>query len=185
MCYNVQTLFTSRGKNHTLAWMLEKIFKIKKEFFNMVNLIITLISIALIAIVAVAALYNGGDAFRQGSANASAAQLVNAGQQISAANILYANDHGGTYAEHIDTLTNESAYLSSEPRVPSGFVIQEDITGNVVTITSDSGSIEICEAVNKQGGYDEAVLSGSGAIDKTFGCYGGTDGSAPHTFEFR
>lgn len=157
----------------------------------MVNLIITLISIALIAIVAVAALYNGGDAFRQGSANASAAQLVNAGQQISAANILYANDHGGTYAEHIDTLTNESAYLSSEPRVPSGFVIQEDITGNVVTITSDSGSIEICEAVNKQGGYEEPtgdaafVLANSDAITKTFGCYGGTDGSAPHTFEFR
>ena len=153
----------------------------------MVNLIITLISIALIAIVAVAALYNGGDAFRQGSANASAAQLVNAGQQISAANILYANDHSGSYATSVETLTEGGAYLSSEPRVPNGFTIQDDITGNVVTVTSTDPAIEICESVNKQGGYDEAeltdgALANSEAIDKTFGCY--NDGGT-YTFEFK
>lgn len=148
----------------------------------MVNLIITLISIALIAIVAVAALYNGGDAFRQGSANASAAQLVNAGQQISAANILYANDNGGTYATELSTLTDNNEYLSSIPRVPKGFEVNTDITGNLIKVENTAGSIEVCEAVNKQGGYDEAVLENSGAIDKTFGCYADTSG---HTFEFK
>jgi len=155
----------------------------------MVNLIITLISIALIAIVAVAALYNGGDAFRQGSANASAAQLVNAGQQISAANILYANDNSGAYATSLENdLTAGGAYLSSEPRVPNGFSINDDITGNVITVTSSDPAAEICEAVNKQGGYDEAsltngALADSAAINKTFGCYG--DDTAGYTFEFK
>ena len=157
----------------------------------MVNLIITLISIALIAIVAVAALYNGGDAFRQGSANASAAQLVNAGQQISAANILYANDNSGTYATTLTELTTDGAYLSSEPRVPNGFEIQEDITGNVITVVSATQATEICDAVNKQGGYELAtyddgngniILTETGNIDKTFGCYASAPG---HTFEFK
>lgn len=155
----------------------------------MVNLIITLISIALIAIVAVAALYNGGDAFRQGSANASAAQLVNAGQQISAANILYANDHSGSYATTLTELTDEGAYLSSEPRVPTGFSIDGVITGNEITVTSTGPAVEVCEAVNKQGGYDEPaddaafVLADSTKVTKTFGCHS-ADGST-HTFEFK
>ena len=154
----------------------------------MVNLIITLISIALIAIVAVAALYNGGDAFRQGSANASAAQLVNAGQQISAANILYANDNSGTYATTLTELTTDGAYLSSDPRVPNGFEIQDTITDNVVQITSATPAAEICESVNKQGGYVEAdltngALGATGEITKTFGCY--TTDETAYTFEFK
>jgi type II secretory pathway pseudopilin PulG len=165
----------------------------------MVNLIITLISIALIAIVAVAALYNGGDAFRQGSANASAAQLVNAGQQISAANILYANDNGGTYATAVADLTANGEYLSSIPRVPEGFEVSNDLTNggndsNLIQVTSSDPAVEVCESVNKQGGYDETtvttantngdfVLADSAAITQTFGCYG--DDTAGYTFEFK
>ena len=152
-----------------------------------------MISIALIAIVAVAALYNGGDAFRQGSANASAAQLVNAGQQISAANILYANDNSGSYADSVSDLTLDGAYLSSEPRVPNGFVVTDDLTkgateSNYIEIVSTEASPEVCEAVNKQAGYDEAdltngALADAASVDKTFGCYS-ADGTT-HTFEFK
>lgn len=142
----------------------------------MVNLIITLISIALIAVVAVAALYNGGDSFRQGSANASAAQLVNAGQQISAANILYANNNGGRFAENLSDLTTDNAYLSSAPRVPAGFEINPTIAGNVITITAENGNAEVCQAVNRQGGYGEQIILGSEtAVDSTFGCHDGTN----------
>jgi type II secretory pathway pseudopilin PulG len=146
----------------------------------MVNLIITLISIALIAIVAVAALYNGGDAFRQGSANASGAQLVNAAQQISAANILYANDNGGRYADDMSDLTTGGAYLSSTPRVPAGFIVEDLIADNEITITSSGGNAEICQAVNKQGGYgDNEILADANAVTSTFGCF--EDGDA-HVF---
>lgn len=137
----------------------------------MVNLIITLISIALIAIVAVAALYNGGDAFRQGSANASGAQLVNAAQQISAANILYANDNGGSYATSLASISDGS-YLSSIPRVPAGFSVEDDIDGNRIEIRASGGSAEVCEAVNKQGGYgDNEILASESAVTSTFGCF--------------
>lgn len=115
----------------------------------MVNLIITLISIALIAIIAVATLYNGGDAFRSGSAQASAAQLTNGAQQISAANILYANMEGmGSYTDEISTLTTDGKYLSSAPQSPADdFVLG---AGNV--ITAGGLSDEVCEAVNEQAG---------------------------------
>lgn len=116
----------------------------------MVNLIITLISIALIALIAVATLYNGGDAFREGSAQAAAAQLTNAGQQISAANILYANSNGGTFATDVADLTANGKYLSSVPRTPEGTTLSTDITGNVITVTGMGA--ETCVAVNEQAG---------------------------------
>ena len=149
----------------------------------MVNLIITLISIALIAAVAVAALYNGGDAFRQGSAKSSAAQLVNAGQQISAANILYANEHAGTYASSLNQLTTDGEYLSSVPRTPEGFTINPAISSNVISIQNASGSDEICKAVNKQAGYSEDILSEDTDVTRGFGCYG-TSGTIA-TFVFK
>ena len=147
----------------------------------MVNLIITLISIALIAAVAVAALYNGGDAFRQGSAKSSAAQLVNAGQQVSAANVLYANDNGGTYASSLSDLTDNGAYLSSEPRVPENFSIS-DITDNEIEIGATETSDEICNAVNDQAGLDSIPTDETGI--SSFGCYqDGTSGNATFVFK--
>ena len=154
----------------------------------MVNLIITLISIALIAIVAVAALYNGGDAFRQGSANASAAQLVNAGQQISAANELYALNNNGAYPSDISLLTNNNAYLSSLPKIPDGFQIETTmpfatLNANVVTIPMNvEDREEVCLKVNEKAGYvnDTIPLFSSAPtdiMDKTFGCL--IDGTLP------
>ena len=149
----------------------------------MVNLIITLISIALIAAVAVAALYNGGDAFRQGSAKSSAAQLVNAGQQISAANVLYANDNGGSYATTVGDLTSGGAYLSSIPRVPEGFTLTDTtpINGNTIAIEADSEAVEICEATNVQAGEGSTSLSSASDVDKGFGCFV-EDGAAVFVF---
>ena len=149
----------------------------------MVNLIITLISIALIAAVAVAALYNGGDAFRQGSAKSSAAQLVNAGQQISAANVLYANDNGGSYTTDITDL-NDGSYLSSTPRVPDGFGTPTIEAGNVIKIADTDGADEICEAVNVQAGEPaDTILGDETDVTGAFGCFGASGTSATFVFK--
>lgn len=145
----------------------------------MVNLIITLISIALIAIVAVAALYNGGDAFRQGSADASAAQLMNAGQQISAANELYAVDNGGTYTTSLTDLTDGGEYLSSVPRLPEG-VTESEITiadNGVVTMTGVAD--EVCVSLAEVDDVDSLPTT---LEDGEKGCFvEATDGN---TFQF-
>lgn len=141
----------------------------------MSNLIITLISIALVAAVAVAALYNGGDAFRQGSAKASSAQLINAAQQITAANLLYANNNGGSYASSLNQLTSGGTYLQSTPRVPEGFSINPAISSNIIRIQNATGtdaSDSICKAVNKTSGYGENILAEESDVDRSFGCYG-------------
>lgn len=117
----------------------------------MVNLIITLISIALIAIVAVSALYSGGDAFRDGSADATANQLVNAGQQISAANELYfLNENEGSFAD-ISTLTQDTDeasgtknYLKDEPRLPDDVTLSVDTANGEITFSGVKDST--CES---------------------------------------
>jgi sensor histidine kinase regulating citrate/malate metabolism len=50
----------------------------------MFSLIITIISIALVAAIAVATLYYGGTQFSQGTAKATADQIISAAQQIAA-----------------------------------------------------------------------------------------------------
>lgn len=146
----------------------------------MANLIITLISIALIAVIAVATLYNGGDAFRQGSASGAAAQMVNAGQQITAANILFANDNGGELETSLATLASTQQYLSSIPRVPQDSVISDDITDNDITISGVNQ--QVCEAVNKQAGEGNDVVLTTEADVDGFGCY---DNAGDYTFVFR
>lgn len=137
----------------------------------MVSLIVLLITIALGGIVAIATAYNGGDAFRNGSANAYATQLTNAGQQISAANILYANDNGGTYSTSVATLTTGGEYLASAPRVPKNASLSDDITGNVITVTGLTD--EVCEAVNKQAGEaDPTAVADTSTM--AFGCVNST-----------
>jgi len=85
----------------------------------MFSLIITIISIALVAALAVATLYYGGDAFTRGAADAAAAQLMNAGQQVQGAVVLFANDHAGARPVSADDLT-VNGYLSGVPSVPTG-----------------------------------------------------------------
>lgn len=107
----------------------------------MVNLIIALISIALIAIIAVSALYSGGDAFRDGSADAKANQIMNTGQQVSAANELYFLDNDEFAVDVVD-LTTDGKYLREDPRLPDGVSLSltEPTEGNI-TFTGVSASV--------------------------------------------
>ena len=84
-------------------------------------------------------------------------------------------------------LTNDGAYLSSTPRVPSGFDIELDLTNggsdsNRIEIRATGGNTEICEAVNRQGGYDDEVLASESAVTSTFGCF---EDTGDHVFVWK
>jgi hypothetical protein len=113
----------------------------------MFSLIITIISIALVAALAVATIYYGGSAFTQGTAKATASAFVAAGQQVSGALVLYANDNGGARADM--SMLKAGNYLAAAP-VVSKLPLTIDPTTNVVTASLVSDAV--CDALNSAAG---------------------------------
>jgi hypothetical protein len=134
----------------------------------MFNLIITIISIALVAALAVATIYYGGAAFSQGSARANAATLVSHAQQITAANTLYANASGGSFATNIADLVSNN-YLGSIPTSSIAAAYAVD-SNNQVTTTLSSGADQVCLEVDKT--LDSTVNAvPTSAPAKQYGCW--------------
>lgn len=156
----------------------------------MFSLIITIISIALVIAVSLATLYYGGSAFTNGGASAAAAGLMNVGQQITGANTLYANAHGGSFATGMATLTAEDVangnvkYMKSEPSISasaatSGVIgLGATTADNYVTVTNLTDGV--CDAVNAKSGYSKgaavANVAGAAGAVASFGCQPATAG---------
>lgn len=150
----------------------------------MFNLIITIISIALVAVLAIATIYYGGSAFTQGSAKAKASTLVAHAQQITAANTLYANDHGGGFAADTDALQT-SSYLTAVPK--SADAAAYTLASNKVTTTLGATGKTICEEVNKtlNNTVDLTVVGAESTAQ--YGCYASnvTAGSEAYAFFYK
>lgn len=112
----------------------------------MFSLIVTIIAIALVAALAIATIYYGGSSFLQGKARADAATFVNAAQQLSGANSLYANTEGGTFADNTSVLVSEH-YIKAEPDISiNGW----SLVG--VAVEGDAPNAEVCAEINKLAG---------------------------------
>lgn len=115
----------------------------------MFSLIITIISIALVAALALATLYYGGAAFNKGAAGATAARLINEGQQINGAVALYRADVGaGSSAAVVTDLAGlvTEGYLSS---VPADFAATTTLASGQVTAAVTA---EVAAEVTKRAG---------------------------------
>jgi type II secretory pathway pseudopilin PulG len=153
----------------------------------MFSLIITIISIALVAALAVATIYYGGSAFTQGTAKANASALVSAGQQVSGALTLYANDKGGaraTLANLTDTSTAVNpggAYLSAAPSVKGGALT---IAASSVQVASVEKAV--CDAINTSAGVT-APTTEALALSSTapYSCWKALPADATGTFVFK
>jgi hypothetical protein len=90
----------------------------------MFQLIVTIISIALIVALALASIFYGGSAFTNSAAKTAEAALVNGGQQIAGAAVLYRNDNAGANVTSISSLTSANSYgvtyLQAVPSLPTG-----------------------------------------------------------------
>lgn len=153
----------------------------------MFQLIIAIIAIALVAVLAVASLYYGGTAFSSGSVKAAASTVVSQAQQISAADVLYQNENGGTVAAAITDLA--PTYLASVP------VLSTNIGGAAAawalatdgSVSNTVKSQEICNAINAQTGFtDPGSLTDAASVVGALGSaqYGCAATTTPAGFTF-
>ena len=150
----------------------------------MFSLIITIISIALVAALAVATIYYGGSAFSSGSAKAIAATIVSNAQQVTGANVLYANDNSGTYASTISTLV--PAYLASQPVPPANGASTYAVSSSNV-FTATVANQQICSAIDATVGITSIPTAAPAAATATqYYCYSstGTGTGATATYDF-
>jgi type II secretory pathway pseudopilin PulG len=139
----------------------------------MFSLIITIISIALVAALAVATIYYGGSAFTQGTAKANASALVSAGQQVTGALTLYANDNGGTRGDTTTLISGQ--YLSAMPQVKTYTLAIG--TSDVSATGVDSA---ICAAINTSAGVTQpATAAAARTLAAPYSC------AADGTFVFK
>jgi hypothetical protein len=133
----------------------------------MFSLIITIISIALVAALALATLYYGGSAFNKGSAGATAARIINEGQQINGAvQLARADAAAGGVAVGVDLANLGSAYLA---QLPSGWDGASTIaSGKAVGSTAQTA--DVCNEVNKKAGYADAAVVNGATATTVFGC---------------
>jgi O-antigen ligase len=110
----------------------------------MFSLIITIISIALVTALALATIYYGGSAFKQGNDAATAARLINEGQQLSGAAAVASANNQATTLEALKA----NNYMAS---VPAGWV---DGAGQYEVTTGAPA----CAEVNKKAGLGETVV---------------------------
>lgn len=127
----------------------------------MFSLIITIISIALVAALALATLYYGGSAFNKGAAGATAARLINEGQQVNGAVALYQADLGaGSTTTVVTDLAGlvTAGYLSS---VPADFSATTLLADHAVTATVTA---DVAAEITKRAGTSTVF----GATGTTF-----------------
>ncbi len=145
----------------------------------MFSLIITIISIALVAALAVATIYYGGSAFTQGSAKANAATLISQAQQITGAEVLYANDHSGAFDATLSDLM--PTYLQSIPSVPTTVAGTYGVdTNNVFTASVVEQSV--CAAIDATVGI--TTIPSTAPTDAQYYCESGTGTPATYTFTY-
>ena len=133
----------------------------------MFSLIITIISIALVAALAVSTLYFGGDSFNRGTAQASAATMVNQASQIAGANTLYAVDNGGTYADVMSDLTEANpSYLAAAPRNTDmdGDWSLDGPDSSLITASIEKSRVSVCQEINRQAGIASENVDGATSV---------------------
>ena len=152
----------------------------------MFSLIITIISIALVAALAVATIYYGGSAFSSGSAKAVAATIVSNAQQVTGANVLYANDNSGAYASSIATLV--PTYLASQPVPPANGASAYAVSSSNV-FTATVANQQVCAAIDATVGITSIPTAAPAASSATqYYCYSstgtGTSGTTSYDFVY-
>lgn len=140
----------------------------------MFSLLMSILGIAIIAVITLATLYYGGDAMTKGKISARATAIINAGEQIMAANELFYLDNGRR-PESLEALESNK-YLSGIPKlsydsgsfdlISHAHAAPEDGAGDwlydrTVPHLAYIGeiSMEICAEVNKQSSNRRVVLS--------------------------
>jgi type II secretory pathway pseudopilin PulG len=112
----------------------------------MFSLIITIVSIALVAVLALATIYYGGSSLAKSTKTADNAKLLQQGQQLLAALMLYNADNGaypsGTSSE-IESLLISKNYLTSAPSTAWTF------NNGSVSVSSATLSLDSCTALNQ------------------------------------
>jgi hypothetical protein len=151
----------------------------------MFQLIVTIISIALIVALALASIFYGGSAFTNSSAKSTEAALVNGGQQIAAAQILYSNDNGGsmgTLAALLATTSAGTTYLAATPSLPTSmgaWVVSTDGTVASATFQNPGVATAVCARVAVDNGgvaagsvTDQATITAANLGAAQFNCQG-------------
>lgn len=154
----------------------------------MFQLIIAIIAIALVAVLAVASLYYGGTAFSSGSVKAAASTVVSQAQQISAADVLYQNENGGTIASAASVLA--PSYLASIPVLSTkiGGAAPAWVLASDGSVSNTVASQQICDAVNAQTSFtDPGSLTDAAGLVGALGTaqYGCAKTGATFTFAYR
>lgn len=134
----------------------------------MFSLIITIISIALVAVLALATLYYGGKSFLQGQAAATAATVINTGQQVSGAYTLWQTDNpegSATLpvvlsANYLKTIPTVKGVAWREVSASSGWLLLPK------AVTQDA-CIEFNKKIHKLDGIPELPVEGVSKL-----CYG-------------
>lgn len=144
----------------------------------MFSLIITIISIALVTALALATIYYGGSAFRQGGDAASAAKLINEGQQLSGAAAIVEANTGTDPALTQTGMVTANALQSQISSWGNAAVARAFSTSAVITPA-------VCAKVNEKTGLkavdtvaaadtDTALVVAAGDI-KNYGCITATN----------
>ena len=129
----------------------------------MFSLIITIISIALVVALVAATMYYGGDTLNQGRAQADAATLVSAAQQITGAVQMHVALEASQPAD-LAALVNAD-YLSSVPAALDGVFTLS--TANK-TLTAPVTSDDVCAILEADGGDVYGCVESVGT-DTVFG----------------
>lgn len=143
----------------------------------MFSLIITIVSIALVAAVALATLFYGGNAFRQGTADAQATKVLNQAQQLLAASELYYADKGA-WPPNVPSLVT-GGYLTSLPvalgPVANAWAAPGDwtmpVSGEPVFLI-ETKDPETCRSLNSKSYGSPGILT-TLHQHSTVQCYGG------------
>ena len=153
----------------------------------MFQLIVTIISIALIVALALASIFYGGTAFTNSAAKTAEAALVNGGQQIAAAEVLYQNDNAGASSSSSSFADLAPVYLQATPSLPTGVTgawaqttahdfadVKIDVAGNIATNATCVRVLHDNGGVSGTSTGAGAVVSGLGAAQ--FGCVADSTG---------
>lgn len=145
----------------------------------MFSLIITIISIALVAALALATLYYGGSAFNKGTVGATAARLINEGQQINGAvQVFKADAAAGTLTAAEVAAVTEVGHLADASKFTSGTgVYMSQLPKDWVATSALAGGHaltkdikgEVCDEINKRAGLPAPVADAVTA-NAVYGC---------------
>lgn len=144
----------------------------------MFSLIITIISIALVAALALATIYYGGSAFSRGNDGATAARLINEGQQVNGAVTMYLADVAGNSAAALGSDNGTAGVQIAElspsylSQVPSSFASVAATTNAVAggSISLAAQPAGVCTEVNKRAGLTPTATTTVANAPTLYGC---------------